>query len=212
MGLLLKLNRYENITPIIVKRIFTATTYSALLYGGDILPWTRIKQLKNQRNKVELLRGKISRAMLKFPICSFNEATNADLDWLTYDHEADKIFINYYLKLVEKARWNPSSINAILLEKCRSKELPYFKFARDLLAEYGLDETSTKKSVKEQVRLKSHYSFHERMTNLVTKTSDHYRSQFVGGQFVQQNYTRLNSMELGAVQSILLIRNHLYFE
>ena len=48
------------------------------------------------RKEVERLRRKITRIGFGAATTSFNEATNIDLNWQTFDAECDKRFLKFY--------------------------------------------------------------------------------------------------------------------
>ena len=63
------------------------------------IPWSTLKKLNKSKNKIEELRRKISIVVMKSPTSSFNEASNIDLDWLDFNSESDKKFLNFHFKI-----------------------------------------------------------------------------------------------------------------
>ena len=66
------------------------------------------------RFNTEKLR-RISRIGFGSANWSYNEATNIDLNWLTFDGKCDISFLKYYYKLVEYCKKNPEGIDQHLL-------------------------------------------------------------------------------------------------
>ena len=67
------------------------------------------------RKEVERLRRKITRIGFGAATTSFNEATNIDLNWQTFDAECDKRFLKFYYKLKNTCDANPGGMDNFLL-------------------------------------------------------------------------------------------------
>ena len=84
------------------------------------------------KQEIEKLRRRISRIGFSSMVCSFNEATNIDLNWLQFDAECDIRFLKYYHKLRRRIAANPGGLDSFLMGIVERRGLNYLKDVRKI--------------------------------------------------------------------------------
>ena len=162
------MNKYDNIHLRCSKR-FTRLLYQVLKYGAEVLPWTAVKGIWGIRAEVEKLRRRISRNGFGSANQSFNEATNVDLNWLSFDAECDSRFLKNYYKLKKKTELNPEGMDQLLLDTAAMRGLSYMKDVQSIQEKYL---NHNQHCVDIDIKTYWNKKWLERMENVVHQTSD----------------------------------------